>query len=186
MSSSQSLKSVYEAWSWLLDVRLLLPFSTQWITTMIAEYGNTGTLPFACVPACSPKSDAGHMFPRLPFFHPFRSTLAHFFQIISTHCGWIYLALWKFSNDTKDLKVSKQCATTVSQCSGPCSSWLKWFCSGIIDRCFHSSDPATHTFFHLINLLKLSCPILFANCFKKNSVYFKLIGSWPLAPPKFD
>jgi hypothetical protein len=74
----------------------------------------------------------------------------------------------------------------VNTSSGPFTSCLKWFCAGIMDRCFHGRDPATHIFFHLFNLLKFSCPILLANCFEENSVEFMLIGAWPLVPPKSD
>jgi hypothetical protein len=48
-----------------------------------------------------------------------------------------------------------------------------------MDRSFFPRNPATHYFFHLLNLLKLGCPILLANCFKENSVCFKLIGALP-------
>jgi len=48
-----------------------------------------------------------------------------------------------------------------------------------MDRCYFSRNPVTHTFFHLLKTLKLGCPILLANCFKENSICFKLIGALP-------
>jgi len=186
ISSSQCLTSVYEAWSCMLDVGLLLPFGTRRITTMKVVFGNSGTLPPTFLLACSPNSVAGRLLPRLPFFLASRTLLAHFFRNISTHCRRIHSALLKFSKGSHFLKVSKKSATAVSQCRGPSNCCFKQFCPRIMDRCFFSRNPATHTFFHLLNALKLGCPILLANCCKENSVCFKLIEALPLAPPKFD
>jgi hypothetical protein len=55
-----------------------------------------------------------------------------------------------------------------------------------MDRCFFSRNPATYTFFHLLKTLELDCPILLGNCFKENSVCYRLIGGLPSAPPKSD
>jgi len=49
-SSSQCSRSLYEAWSCMLDVRSLLPFGTWWITTLNVVFGNSGRLPLAFSP----------------------------------------------------------------------------------------------------------------------------------------
>jgi len=153
---------------------------------MNVVFGNTGTLPLAFLPAHYPKSVTGRLLPRLPFFLASRNSLAHFFRNISTQCRRIYSAFTKFSKGSHFSNVSKQSATAISQCRGPFCYCFKRLCPGIIDRCFFSSNPATHTFFHLLNALKLGCAILLANCFKENSVCFKLIGALPSALPKSD
>jgi len=56
ISSSLCLTSVYEAWSWLLDVWSLLLFSTWRITTMKVVFGNSGTLALAFLATHSHKS----------------------------------------------------------------------------------------------------------------------------------
>jgi len=170
----------------MLNVWSLLPFGTRRITIMKVVFGNTGRLPLAVLPACSAKSVAGRLLPRLPFFLASQTSLAHFFKNISTHCRQIHSALSKFSQGSQVLKVSKKSATAVSQSRGPSLSCFKRFCPGIMNRCFFSRNPASHTFFHLLNVLKLGCPILLANCFKENSICFKLIGTMPSAPPKSD
>jgi len=53
-----------------MDVWSLLPFDTQRITTMKAVFGNSGILRLAFLPVRYPKSVAGHLLPRLPFFLP--------------------------------------------------------------------------------------------------------------------
>jgi len=55
-----------------------------------------------------------------------------------------------------------------------------------MDQCFFPRNPATHTFFHFLNVLKLGCPILLANCFKENSICFRLFRALPSAPPGSD
>jgi len=186
ISSSQCLTFVYEDWNCVLRVGSLLPFSTRRITTMKVVFGNSGTLPLALLPARSPKSVTGRLLPRVTFFLASRTSLPHFFRNISTHCRRIHSALSKFSKGSHFLKVSKKSATAVAQCRRSSCCCFKRFCPAIMDRCFFSRNPATHTFFHLLNALKLRCPILFANCFKENSVCFKLIGALPSAPPKSD
>ena len=119
ISSSQCLTSVYEASNCMLDVRSLLPFGTRRITTMKVEYGNSGTLPLAFLPARSPKSVAGRLLPRLPIFLASRTSLEHFFRHISTHCCRIHSALSKFSEASHFSKVSKKSATAISQRRGP-------------------------------------------------------------------
>jgi hypothetical protein len=52
-----------------------------------------------------------------------------------------------------------------------------------MDQCIFSRNPATHTFSHLLKVLKLGCPILLVNCFKESFVCYKLIGTLPWAPP---
>ena len=59
INSSQCVTSVYEAWSLFGDRTILLPFNTQWITTMNVVFGNSGRLPLTCLLARSPKSIAG-------------------------------------------------------------------------------------------------------------------------------
>jgi len=77
-------------------------------------------------------------------------------------------------------------ATAISQCRGPSRGCFRRFCHRIMDRCFFPAHPATHTFFHSLNVLKLGCPILLANCLKENSLCFKLIRALRSAPPKSD
>jgi len=153
---------------------------------MKVVFGNSGTLPLAFLPVRSPKSLVGRLLPRPPFFLASRTSLPDFFQNISTHCHRIHSALLKCSKGCHVSKVSNQSATAVSQCRGPSRICFEQFCPGIMDQCFFSRNPATHTFFHLLNVLKLGCPIFSAHCFKENSVCFKLIGALPLAPPKSD
>jgi len=86
ISSSQCLTSVYAAWSWLGDRTISLPFDTRQITTMNVVFGNSGRLLLAFLLARSPKSVAGRLLPRLPFFLASRISLAHLFTNISTHC----------------------------------------------------------------------------------------------------
>jgi len=45
ISFTQCLTSVYEAWSWLLDVWSLLPFGTRQIITIKVVIGDSGRLP---------------------------------------------------------------------------------------------------------------------------------------------
>jgi len=186
ISSSQCLTSGYEAWNWLLDVWSLLPFRIRQITTMEVVFGNSGRWPVALLPTRSPKFVASRLLPRLPFFLASRTSLAHFFKNISTHCCRIHSALSKFSKGSHVSKVSKNSATTVSQCRGPSRICFKRFCPRIMHQCFFSKNPATHTFFHLLNVLKLGYHILLANCFKENPVCIKVMEAWPLAPPKSD
>jgi hypothetical protein len=184
ISSSQCLTSVYEAWSCMLDVGSLLPFGAQRFTTMEVVFGNSETLPLAFLPARSPKSVANCLLPPLPFVLASRNSLAHVFTNISTHCRRIHSALSKFSKGSHFSKVSEKSATTICQPRGPSRYGFKMLCPGILDRCFISRNPATHTFLHLLNALKLGGPILLANCFKENSICFKQIGSLPSALPK--
>jgi len=186
ISSSLSLTSVYEPWSYMLDVWSLSPFGTRRLTTMKVVFGNSGRLPLALLPTCSPTSVAGRLLPRLAFFLASRTSLENFFKNIATHCRWIHSALSKFSKRSRVSKVSKKSATAVSQCRGPLRSCFRRFCPRKMDWCFFSRDPATHTFFHLFNALKLGCPILLANCCKENSVCFKLIGALPSGPLMSD
>jgi hypothetical protein len=174
------------SWNCMLDVGSLLPFGTPQITTMKVEFGNSGTLTLAFLPARRPKSVAGRLLPCIPFFLASRTSLAHFFRIISTHCRRMHSALSKYSKGSHFSQVSKKSATTISKLRSPFRCCFRRFCPGIIDRCFFSRNPATHTFFHLLNALKLGCPILLANCFKENSVCFKLVGAFASAPPKSD
>ena len=152
---------------------------------MNVGFGNSGRLPLAVLPTCSPKSVAGCLLPRLAFLLAFQTSLAHFFKNTSTHCCRISSTLLKFSKDSQVLKVSKKSATAVSQCRGPSHSCFRWFYPRIVDRCF-LRHPGTHSFFHLLKALKLGCPIFLANCFKEDSVCFRQIGALHSAPPKSD
>jgi len=153
---------------------------------MNVVFGNSGRLLLTFLPAPSPKSVAGRWFPRLPFFLASSISLAHFFRNISTNCWQIHSVLSKLTNGSQVSNVAKKSATAVSQCRGPSRTCFNQFCPLIMDRWFFSRNTATHTFFHLLNPLKLGCPILLANCFKENSVCFRLIGGLPSAPPKSD
>jgi len=137
-------------------------------------------------PVRYPKSVAGPMLPHLPFFLASRTSLAHFFKNISIHCRRMYSALSKFSKGSQVSKFFKKSATAISQYRGPTRNGFNRNGPRIIDWCFISRNPATLTFFHLLNALKLGYPILLANYFKENSVCFKLIGALPSAPPKSD
>src|SRR5882757_546466 len=152
-NSSQCLTSVYEAWSCFGARTISLPFDTQLIITVNVVFGNSGRLLLAFLAGCSPKSVAGHLLPRLPFFLASRISLAHFFKNISTHCRRIHSALSKLTNGSQVSNVAKKSATAVSQCRGPSRTCFNWFYPRIMDRCFFSRNPATHTFFHLLNAL---------------------------------
>jgi hypothetical protein len=141
---------------------------------MKVVFGNSGRLPLAYLPARSPKSVAGRLLPALPFFLASRTSFAHFFKNLSTHCCRIHSALSKFYKGSQVSKVSRKSATADSQCRGPSRSCFRQFCPRIIDRCFFSKNPATQTFFHLLNVLKLGCPTLLANCISKK--HFRLGG----------
>lgn len=66
----------------------------------------------------------------------------------------------------------------------PSRSWFKQFCHQLMDQCFFSRYPATHTFCHMLNALLLAYQILMADCSTENSVCFSLIGGSTSAPPK--
>jgi len=185
-NSSQRLTSVYEVWSCFSARTISLPFDTQWIPTVNVVFGNSGRLLLAFLPARSPKSVAVRLLPRLPFFLASWISLAHFFKKISTHCWWIHSTWSKLTSRSEVSSVTKKSAAAISQCMGPSRTCLNWFCPWIMDRCFLPGNPATHTFFHLLKALKLGCLILLANCFKENSICFRLIGGLPSAPPKSD
>jgi len=186
ISSSQCLTSVYEACSCMLDVWSLLPFGTRQITTMKVAFGNSERLLLECLPVRPPESVAARLFPGLPSSLAFRTTHAHFFKYTSTDCRQIDSAWSNIFKRAQVTKVSKQSATSVSQSRGPSRSCFKQFCPRIMDLCFFSRYPATHTFFPWLKSLKLGCCMLLANCFKENSVCFKLIGAMPSAPPRSD
>jgi len=180
----QCLSSVYEACSCLGARTISLPFDTQWIILVNVVFGNSGRLLLPFVPARSPKSVASRLLPRLLCFFASRILLAHSFKHISTHCWRIHLALSKIHNSSQVWNVTKKSATAVSQCRGPSGTFFNQFCPRIMDRYFFSRNPATHTFFHLLNALKLDYPILLANCFTENSVCFSLFDGLPSALPK--
>jgi len=185
-NSSQCLTSVYEAWSCLGARTISFPFDTQQIITVNVVFGTSGRLLLTCVPTRSPKSVAGRLLRCLPFFLASRILHTHFFKNISTCCQRIQSALSKLTNGSQVSNVAKKSATAVTQCRGPSRTCFNLFCPQIMDRCFFSRNPATHTFFHLLNALKLGCPILLANWFKENSICFRLFGGLPSAPAKSD
>jgi hypothetical protein len=67
---------------------------------------------------------------------------------------------------------------------GPSRSIFKWFRPWIMDRFFFSRNPATHTFFHLLQTPMLACLILVPNCFEDDSVRFKRIEAFASVLPK--
>jgi hypothetical protein len=77
ISSSLCLTFVYEAWSCMLDVWSLLPFSTWRIATTNVVFRNSGWLHLAFLPAHSPKSIASSLCPHHPFFLASLASLAH-------------------------------------------------------------------------------------------------------------
>jgi len=161
-----------------------LQFETQLITTKKVVFGNSGRLLLTFLPARAPKSIAGCLFPRLPFFLASRISLAHFFNNIVTRWQQIDSALSKLTNGSQVSKVAEKSATAISPCRGQSRTCFNQFCPRLMDQSFFSKNPATHTFFHLLNALKLGCPILFTNCFNENSICFRLIGGLSSAPPK--
>jgi hypothetical protein len=175
--------SGYEAWSCMLDVWSLLLFGTRRITTMKVVYSDYGWQSNAFEQAHSPKSVTGLLLPRFPFFLASRTSPAHFFTQILTHSRRINWALLTFSNGSHDSIVSKISGNVVSQCRGPSCSCSQRFCHWILNRYFFSINPATDTFFHLLQPLKLRSCILLANCFKQNWVCFKLIVALPSIRP---
>jgi len=150
---SRRLTSVYEASSFSGAWTKSFPFDNQWITTMNIIFGNSGRLHISFLPSHSPKSVPSGLLPRLPLFLACHILLAHFFKNTSTHCQGIHSALSKSTNGSKFLNVSKTSATTVSQCSGPSWTCFNRFCPRIMDQCFLSRNPTTHTLFHLLNTL---------------------------------
>jgi hypothetical protein len=166
ISSAQCVRSVYKAWSCMLDVWSLLPFGSRRNTTMKVVFCITGRLPVAVLPAHSPKSVASCFLPHVPFFIASRTSLAQFFTNIFTHYHRIHSALSEFSNGCQVSNAAKKSVSAVSQCRGLSHNCFRWFGPQIIDQCSFSRNPATHTFFHLLNAQKLGCPILLANCFK--------------------
>jgi len=153
ISSSQCLTSIYKVWSCLGAGTISSPFNTQRITTMKVVFGYSGRVLSTVSLAHSPKSVAGHSFPCLCFFLTSRILLEHLFEYISTHCQRIHSAILKLSNSSQFSNLSKKSATPVSQYRGPSGTSFKRFCPWIMDQCVFSKNPATHTFFHLLNAL---------------------------------
>jgi len=131
--NSECLTSVYEAWSCLGARTISLPFDTQRIATLMVVLGNSGRLLLAFLLVGSPKSVAGHLLPRLPFFLDSRISFAHIFKNISTHCRRINPALPKLTNGSKFANGSKLSATAVTQWRGPSRTCFKRFCPRIMD-----------------------------------------------------
>jgi len=168
------------------DVWSLSQFSTQPITTMKGVFGDSGRLPFACVPTLRPESITSCLLPCLPFFLASQRSLAHLCWNILIQYHRTHLVFSMFSNCGHISTLTKQSASSILQCRGPSQCCFKWSSPLIIHRCIFLGNPATHPFFHLLNVLKLGFPILLANCVKENSVYFMLIGALPSAPPMSD
>jgi len=175
--------SVYAAYSCLPDVWSLSHFGTQGITTLKVVFCNSWRLPLALWHGRSRKSVTGCMVPCFPFVIASWTMHAHVFPNISIHCHWNHTPLSKFSNRSPFSQVTIQSPTGVPQYWGSFQSCLKWVCLWIMHWCFFSRNPATNTFFHLLNVPKYGCPILLPNCFKENSVCFRLIGALPSARP---
>jgi len=151
ISISQCPTSVYETSGCLGTTTISLPFNTQRITAMNVVFGNAGCWLLAVLLVHSPNSVASRLLPHLPLFVAPWISLKHFFKTISTHCQWIHSVLSKFSTSTQFYNVWEQSATAVSQCRGASGTCLKWFCTLLMDQCFFSRYPATHTIFHLLN-----------------------------------
>jgi len=152
-NSSLCLTSVYEAWSCLGARTISLPFDTQWIITMNVVFGISGRLLVAIVPAQSPKSVARRLSPRLSFFLTSWISLAHFFKNISTHCRRIHSALSKLTSGSQFSNFTKKSAPAIFQCRVKSWNCFNRFCPRMMDRCYISRNPATHTFSHLLNAL---------------------------------
>jgi len=151
--SSQCLTSVYETWSHLWDRTKTLQFNTQRITTMHCVFGNALTLLLAFLPSGSPKYVSSCGLHCLSFLVVSRISHAHCFENIWTHCRLIHSALWKITTGSQSSNVTNISATPVSECRGLFETWFRQFCPWIMDRCFFSRNPATNTFFHLLNAL---------------------------------
>jgi len=186
ISCSQCVTSVHEVWSDFGARTISLPFEKEQITTMNNVIGNRRRLLLAILLEHSPKSLPGRMLPRHPLTLASLILIANFYKLIATQCGQIHSVLSKVSNSSQSSNVTKIYATAVPEWSGPSWSWLKWFCPQMKDRCCFLRNPATHTFFHLLNALELACPILLANCFKEKWVCFRLTGSVVYTLPKSD
>jgi len=128
ISSSQCLTSVFNAWSWLLDIQSLLLFNTRWITTVKAVLGYCCRLPQVSLPTCSVKSISGCLMPSVSFFLTSPTSLANGFNIMPTHCRRNHSALLKSSKESEFSKVTKISSTTISQCRGPSHSYFELFC----------------------------------------------------------
>jgi len=178
----ECLISVYEASSCLEAIIKFSPFDTQRIITLKVVFCNSGRVIVTFLRIRCPKSVASRFLRLLPIFLASHISLAHFFQNIPTQCPRIHSAESKFTYSRQLSNVAKKSATAISQWRGLSQTWLKQSCLRMIDPCCFSRNPATHIFFHLFNLPKLACPILFAKCFSQNSVSFRLIGSLPFAP----
>jgi len=126
------------------------------------------------------------LLPRHLLFLASQISLAHFFRNISTNCQQIPSVLSTLTNSSQLVNGAQISATAVTQPRGPFKTCFNWFCLRIMDRCILPRNPTIHTVFHLLNALKLGCPIPVANCFKENSVCFRLIGGLPSASPKSD
>jgi hypothetical protein len=106
--------------------------------------------------------------------------------VIATNWRRIKSALSLLSNCSQASIGSKQSAISVTKWQGPSRSCFKRFCPEILDQCSVFRYTATHSFFHLLNVLNLGSPNHLANCFKVNSIWFNLIGAVTAAPPKSD
>ena len=159
-------------------------FSTQQITTRKVRFGHCRMVPLVALSMRTAISVASGLLSCFAFFLHSRTSLAHLLNCILTHCHRIHSPLSKISQCSPVMKVTRTLATAVFQFRGPSCSCFKQFCPRIIDWWVFSSNQATHTFFHLLKVLKFGCPIHVANCFKENSVCFKLSRNIPPALPK--
>jgi len=183
--SSQCLTSLYEAWSSLLNVWPLLPFGTQRITMMKVVFGNSGRLTLSFFPTCSPKFVASRSLRHLPFFLASRTSLVHFFKNLCTQCSRMYSALSKYSTSTQVSKVSKKSATTIF-CAGVHLAAVQKDLAPDNGPMLLLKKPSQPYFLPLVERTKVELPILLSNCIQENSICFKLIGAFSLAPPKSD
>jgi len=97
------------------------------------------------------KSVSGCLLPCHLFFLTSHHSLAHFVTNISTQCRRIHSALSKLPTSSQLSNLSNKSATAVSQCRGPSVSCVQQFCPQIMDQYLFLRNPATHTFFHLLN-----------------------------------
>jgi len=183
ISYLQCFTSVNEASSCLLDEWSLSTFGIQGIASKKVAFGHSGKLPLTFMSMHSPISAASGLLPGIAIFLASWTTLARFFQYIPTQCHRIHSELSNISTASQILNVSKTSGTTFFHYRGPSRSCSKWLCQQRMDQCFHSQNPATHCFLHLLQVLKLDCPIHLANCFKENSVCYRLIGALSSVPP---
>jgi hypothetical protein len=155
----------------------------QGITTIQGLLTNSGRFSLLCAPTSSPKYISGWYLHQFLLFLTIPIGHGHHIKIISPHCGQIHSALSTHSTCSLFSEVTKSSATAVPQWRGPSWCYCKQICTQIMDWCFAFRHPATNTFFQLLKIHMMGCPIHRAMCCIENSVFFRQFGDVPLPPP---